>query len=824
MIKVESIRIQEFRGIRDLTVGLASKNYAVCGPNGTGKSGIVDALEFGLTGNISRLSGKGRGDLSVKEHGPHVSIRTKPEKAIVTLVVSIPSLSKTATIVRNIKTSRAPVITPNTPDIRAAFDYVEQHPEFALSRREIIKYVLTEPGERAKELQALLQLDKLETTRALLLKISNACTRELKPLDSARVSSSENLMRALGITELQQASLLAAVNAQRAILDLRPLGKIEDSTSIRDGLETQDAVVSVKVPKAQAKKDIAAATDALSAIVSIDAMQARAAALVTLQNLKDNEARLTDVTRDAMLKAALEFFDEQQCPVCQTPWKPDEFRAVVTAQRKLLEEAAREREEAEKVLSPLIDNLETLPELLSPLASYARNLPSPIDPEALNAMSQEVSRRARIARTFLPLDDTINVLERDITETKAAENLLVQLAAAVEALPEASARDAARDYLTVGQERLEAWRQAVLKHAAAKRKAELAEQVYTVYGDTCDKALEDIYKDVEAEFRALYRTINKDDESTFEAQLTPSLGKLGFEVDFYGKGFFPPGAYHSEGHQDGMGLCLYLALMKHLLGGRFTFAVLDDVLMSVDAGHRREVCSLLKTAFPNTQFVLTTHDNVWLNHMRSSKLLESKSAITFRKWHVDHGPSEWKDIDVWEEIDNFIVLNEIRAAASQLRHYLEYVAAEWSDRLGGRVEYRGDGRYELGDLLPAAIGAMNDLYKKAKAAAQSWGDKARVDELGTLHDAFSGAVGATYIERWQINPAIHYNEWANLRREDFAPVVAAYKELEHLFGCPACGDPLYVVRTGMGKEAVRCACSKVNLNLKVRLKEATLGR
>ena len=101
-----------------------------------------------------------------------------------------------------------------------------------------------------------------------------------------------------------------------------------------------------------------------------------------------------------------------------------------------------------------------------------------------------------------------------------------------------------------------------------------------------------------SEFRSYHRDINGDDESKFEAQLTPSLGKLGFEVDFYGKGFFPPGAYHSEGHQDGMGLCLYLALMKHLLGDKFTFAVLDDVLMSVDAGHRREVCTYLGPNFP----------------------------------------------------------------------------------------------------------------------------------------------------------------------------------------------------------------------------------
>lgn len=38
---------------------------------------------------------------------------------------------------------------------------------------------------------------------------------------------------------------------------------------------------------------------------------------------------------------------------------------------------------------------------------------------------------------------------------------------------------------------------------------------------------------------------------------------------------------HSEGHQDGMGACLYFALMKKLLGDRFGFAVLDDVVMEV---------------------------------------------------------------------------------------------------------------------------------------------------------------------------------------------------------------------------------------------------
>ena len=43
MIRIETVRIHEFRGIRDITLNFAGVNFAACGPNGTGKSGIVDA-------------------------------------------------------------------------------------------------------------------------------------------------------------------------------------------------------------------------------------------------------------------------------------------------------------------------------------------------------------------------------------------------------------------------------------------------------------------------------------------------------------------------------------------------------------------------------------------------------------------------------------------------------------------------------------------------------------------------------------------------------------------------------------------------------------
>jgi len=818
MIVVESAHIVEFRGIRDLTIKLDTNNYAVCGPNGTGKSGIVDALEFGLTGNISRLSGKGRGLVSVKEHGPHVNIRNQPEKALVTLEVSIPSINKKARITRNVKAPRTPIIEPDEPDIKAAFAHMEQHPEFALSRREIIKYVLAEPGERAKEVQALLQLDKLETTRALLLKISNACQREEKPLDNQRSLTGNALMRALNIDELKQSALLKAVNKKRKLLGLTELAKIESTTSIRDGLEAQAKPPTIKVPKSQAKDDIAAFKAAIKNLDASEYVQKRLDAIEFLEKLKENENSLSGIERDQMLLSALKYFDGEHCPVCITKWEPEKFRELVTQQRSLLAEIAEQRENIEKQLGEIVAPLEVVSSLLQSLISYARNVPEPLDAEPFTKLKDDLSKRIKSLRAFLPLENTIASLSDDIVEIESATNASHVLEKAVLALPEPTDRDAARDFLTVGQERLDAWRNASLSWATAKKRSDLSRRAHEIYSKTSDRALQGIYKDVEAEFRAFYRAVNSDDEGAFEAQLTPSLGKLGFEVDFYGKGFFPPGAYHSEGHQDGMGLCLYLALMKHLLGNRFTFSVLDDVLMSVDSSHRRQVCELLKVHFPNTQFVLTTHDNVWLNHMRTSKLLTGKSSITFRKWHVDHGPSEWKDSDVWAEIDDLVEKNEIRAAAAQLRHYLEYVAAEWCDRLGGKVEYRNDGKYELGDLLPGAIAEMNSLLKKAKLVAQGWGDSAKFDELNVIHAEFSAVVANTSIEHWQLNPSVHYNEWANLQRADFKPVVTAYKALELSLECSSCGEPLYLIRNGKMKEALRCACSHVNINLKEKAK------
>jgi hypothetical protein len=240
----------------------------------------------------------------------------------------------------------------------------------------------------------------------------------------------------------------------------------------------------------------------------------------------------------------------------------------------------------------------------------------------------------------------------------------------VEAKPDQTATIDAQTFLTTAQLRLGDYRESRRKREAAEIALKAAKAAYAAYCTVMDDELNALYEDVQEDFSEYYRIINEDDESEFTARLTPSEGKLEFDVNFYERGLFPPGAFHSEGHQDGMGVCLYLALMKRLFGDRFTFALLDDVVMSVDAGHRYQFCKLLKIEFPDTQFIITTHDRLWAEQMKSAGLVTRRTSLAFQGWTIDTGPLVESNLDIWDDIAASLAKGKVEVAAAALRHHL----------------------------------------------------------------------------------------------------------------------------------------------------------
>ncbi|MHB8724045.1 MAG: AAA family ATPase [Casimicrobiaceae bacterium] len=820
MIRVKTIIIQEFRGIRHLTIDFNLHNFAICGPNGTGKSGVVDALEFALTGNISRLSGKGTGEISLKDHAPHVDSRNRPDKAKVVVTLFIPSLNKTVTIERVVSHPANPVISDSCPAVLEVLKQVAAHPEFALSRRELIHYVLSPPGDRAKEVQALLRLDSVESLRGTLLRIANASKKEADPIVREKTLAQENLLRALEITQLHKEKLLEAANARRKILELHSITELTTTTSLKDGLAVKAAGQPSSVPKVQALTDINRLKDLIADLNSDITNSTRAMALEELALLNANPLVVESTQKEHLLQSAFGLIDENGCPVCDTRWNPADLKQHVARKLVQFKEIANKRTEIEKSIRPLAEKLLDLQDSFNVIRRYGALLKPAIDTSAIEGVVTTLSNRRKSIQAFIPIIETIGALEEFGKNPKNVTEVLTKIEAAVVAIPEPTKQDAAREYLTVAQERLENFRAVAQRLKTGEEQAKLARAIYDVYVNVSTEVLDGIYKAVAKDFAELYSYINNDDERDFSAKLTPSMGKLGFGVDFYGRGHFPPGAYHSEGHQDGMGLCLYLALMKHLLGDGFTFAVLDDVLMSVDTGHRREVCNLLKERFSETQFILTTHDPIWLKHMRTVEMIGPKSQLHFRSWHVDHGPTEWDGRDVWGEIAEELKKNNVHGAAGTLRRYLEYFSKEVCHSLRAPVEFRGDAQYQLGDLLPAAVGQFRKHLKGATAAARSWRNKVDEEAAGKLETEFATIVARSTVEQWQMNATIHYNDWDNLSVADFKPVVDAFRSLTDALTCSNAGcGLLYVSPEHKQVEALRCNCGATNMSLR-RKKES----
>ena len=817
MIKLESAHIEEVRGLRKLDINFAKGNFAISGPNGTGKSGVIDAIEFGLTGEIGRLTGRGTKGLSVSEHGPHVDKVKFPDAAFVELKVFIPAIGKSATITRKVSAPSRPKIVPADADVKAALDEIADHPEVTLARRDILRFILVEPTKRSDEIQAILKLAEIGQTRAALNTAQNKLQTAEKSASNLARSARETLQRHLQILVFGAAEFLAAVNPKRETLGLPKLEKLTADTILDAGLS--DSGEPPEFNKQSVLRDLTATSDHLTSLADL-AKEDTAGILSGIAALEGDPALLQALQRRSLVEKGLDLVDGPDCPLCDYRW-PDQAHLLGHLEAKLIKS-----EDAGKLQASLLRNASTISQhadnLLNLLRQTLQIAKAEADAACVDLVTAWETDLQELKGQLSGFDGIVGLKERlEGGWPRMPAEISARLAALVEkvkARPDQSAAIEAQTFLTTAQLRLGDYRDAMRKNEAAKMAGSSAKITYDTYCRVMEDELNALYEAVQDDFSTFYRLINEDDEAKFTAKLTPSEGRLDFDVNFYERGLFPPGAYHSEGHQDGMGVCLYLALMKRLFGKSFTIALLDDVVMSVDSGHRYQFCKLLKTHFPDTQFIITTHDRLWAEQMRSAGLVSAKTSLAFHSWTVDTGPLVESNAEIWDEIALALAKGKVETAAHGLRHHLEYASRHLADQLGARPVFRADGNYELGELLPSVLSRAKDLYGKAADAAQSWGNAVAKQAALERKVALSGSSGAINVEQWAVNKAVHYNEWANFGKSDFEPVVVAFKEFMESLRCKDCQSWIYITPRGGSPEALRCQCTDVNLNLKAKPK------
>ena len=131
-MKLKLLKVRALRGLRDLEIPFEGKGLLLWGENGSGKSSIVDALEFLFTGQIKHLTGT-RG-LSLARHAPHFEMGETAMEVAATFDPGAVPLS------RNI--SNPPVV----PSVLKDVWNTAQGGNFVLRRSQLLDFIYAHPA------------------------------------------------------------------------------------------------------------------------------------------------------------------------------------------------------------------------------------------------------------------------------------------------------------------------------------------------------------------------------------------------------------------------------------------------------------------------------------------------------------------------------------------------------------------------------------------------------------------------------------------------------------------------------------------------------
>jgi DNA repair exonuclease SbcCD ATPase subunit len=799
-----------FRGIKNLQIKPQGKNFLIWGPNGSGKSAVVDSIDFLLTGDISRMKGAGTGGITVKKHAPHVDSKSKD--SFVRALIKLPGIEDPVEIKRSPNNQKKLICDERVmKEIKPTLELAKRG-QHVLTRREILNYVNSDSGTRFRQIQTLLKITDVDDHRKTLVKVKNSLKNEYDNSKSSLDRIKTSINAKIGSETFNEDQITSFINKNREILGGKPIAELKAS-HLKEGL---------KAPVFSRDKNI-----------NIDLLAEDMESvhkLISCEDLGDLDMELRELNDKISSKPHLEYAadglkltrlglelmdDEDACPLCGTPWAPGKLRDHLENKIEAFEAVAKDLDRITEILDVLKKRANNVKVHLDEIIRSAKILELEVESKKLEAWFADLETLTSCIESegypnsdfnhdrvevLLAPEDLSTVLESIYTKANLSS-------------PKPSMEQTAWDNLVRLEDNLETYKDTVKNMELSQDSYRKAEILWASFLESRDSVLDGLYNEIKDRFVELYREIHGVDEGNFDAQLVSKGAGLDFKVDFHGRGVNPPNALHSEGHQDSMGICLYLALAERLTQGYIDIIILDDVLTSIDAPHRREICRLLAEFFKGRQFFITTHDKTWASQLRTEGVINARQMVELYNWSIETGPSVNSRGSMWDGIEHDLMDHEVNAAAFKLRRGSEEFFRSACDYLQASVRFRENGRWELGDFLPAALNRYKRLLKEAKTTASSWDNREEVLRLTNIDEHSKEVFKQSNAEQWAVNTNVHYNNWPEFSVEDFRPVVNSFKDLFDVFQCPNCGGMLRVSMNGNKADSVRCNCGNVNWNL-----------
>jgi len=643
-ISLKSLTIQAFRGIPDeRTFELDGQDIVVHGPNGSGKSTFLQAIEFVLTGNISAFHGSGTGDIRVTDHVPNR--RADPDDTVVKATFEDADGDKFR-VHRRFANRNTLVAERRPPEFRALLEVAEQG-LLLLTRAELLELVIATPGDRKDQIYRLLDTSGVDERRRQLKRLARNANKEKdlrqdRRREAARritdvVGQSEDVVRGEGDDNmLDTDSLRRVVNRHRRTLGGDPITSIDTRDSFREGIDSPVEQASNPLQRSDVRSALHQSrewfADAPEYEERLDELRGEVRAL------RADSTGLSSLSELELIKRGREIVGETatECPLCGTSWDGHDLTDEINRRFDRLDRIDRRvetiRETSTEIVRALERTISIISDVIEPLADTELDT-APLRRylDTLEGVRDELDRE---------LVDNIGGVDPDrfdvVLTNEDARETVSELEVKAESLSARPEIEESWDDLKILHDAYRDWRNATRERAAYQRAAAELDAARRAFLAARDDVLDEIYETVNGRFAELYRAINPD-EGTFEPELGQTDTGVVFRVDFYDSGEHPPNALHSEGHQDLMGICLFLALADHLSPLERAPILLDDVVMAVDSDHRARFAEVLADELDERfQFVVTTREDEWANQLLTAGAIQQ--SIGFEDWTLDSGP------------------------------------------------------------------------------------------------------------------------------------------------------------------------------------------
>lgn len=702
--KIKSIHLKCFRGVVEQLIELNGNHLLVKGENGSGKSSIVDGLEFFFTGIISHL--EGAQGLSLRKHCPHVKSDSENTEVSITLNPGNISLNR--------KLDSAYTI----PDSLKEFFSIISNGTFLLRRAQLLEFIMSKPADRFRAIGNIIGIDQLDDVELNMMRV--------KEDTSAAVS--ETNQKIARLKEEIKEKIDADINEEKDIL--KEINKIFKKYGLEESLSIDDLDVNLEgmLKKTRSEDDLKNSRVLNEILEFLKNPIFNEAVIEELDDFcKKNNAFFGDEAKDKISEINLleygfkiiEKKDDNICPLCQSKIDKQSFIEQVNARLKkfkqLSEDISEYREKGTQrilQLQSILNNIKQQfksPEKLSESISEKTEKLIQSFESILKSMTQARELSEKLDTTlFMSTIKEINSYSPKLLEE--VNTLLSQIKISDKD------KEFIKDVSLIELLKIKYQEYIQLRSELEKKRkvSEYAQIIYNTFTDCKKRKIQEIYSTIQSDIDSFYSIVHPDEPHT-NIRLVLNLGRRAstdLKIDSFDREGEDPRGLTSEGHLDSLGLCIFLAFIKNF-NQNCSLIVLDDVVSTVDAQHRTKICKLLFTEFMDYQLVITTHDNFWyeqiISFQRAHNLDNKFVNLRITKWTVEEGPTIKPYKPRWEKIQEKIDDADKSGAGNEGRKYLEWVLETICTITEAPVPFKMSGKYEIGDLLPPAKKRLNKI-------------------------------------------------------------------------------------------------------------------